>query len=101
MTVPDCETDCGKRSAGKTPNKDLTFLRVHNICFMSIKSLSKPCVHNLSERNNQIRDKNIHVMGSGNGLLNFNSTLILPLSGYDVCPSEALRSGVKSKSNMK
>jgi len=35
------------------------------------------------------------MMGSGNGLLNFNSTLILPISGCDVCPSEPPRSGVK------
>jgi len=44
MTVPDCETDCGKRSEGKTPNKDLKFLRVHNICFVSISKMSNACV---------------------------------------------------------
>ena len=38
---------------------------------------------------------NVHVLGSGKGLLNFNSPLILPLSGCDVYPSEAARSGVK------
>jgi len=43
----------------------------------------------------------MHVMGSGRGLANFNSTLILPFSGCEVCPSEAPRSGVKSKSSMK
>jgi len=57
MTVPDCETDCGKRSERKTPKEDLTFVRVHNICFVSIKSLSKTCVHKLCERNYEIRDK--------------------------------------------
>jgi len=43
----------------------------------------------------------MHVMGLGSGLAIFNSTLILPLSGCDVCPSEAPRSGVKSKGSMK
>ena len=43
----------------------------------------------------------MHVMASGKGFFNFNSTLILPLSGCDVCRSEAARSDVKSNSNMK
>ena len=41
MTVPDFATDCGMRPEGKTPRKDLTFPRVHNICVVSIRSLSR------------------------------------------------------------
>jgi len=43
----------------------------------------------------------MQVMVSGKGLLNFNSNLILPLSECNVFPSEAARSGIKSKSSMK
>ena len=49
----DCARLCdsyGKRSEGNTAKKNLTFLRVHNICFVSIRSLSRLFVHNLCER---------------------------------------------------
>jgi len=47
MTVPDCATDCGKISVAKTPKKNLTFCRVHNICVVSIINHSRPFVNYL------------------------------------------------------
>ena len=44
---------------------------------------------------------NRQVIASGNCLLNFNPILILRFSGWNVLPSDAPLSSVRSKSNMK
>ena len=44
---------------------------------------------------------NRQVVATGSALENLASILILPLSGLEVWPSNAPRSGVRSKSSMK
>jgi len=57
MTVQDCRTECGKRSEGKTPKNDFIFLRLHNICVVSIRNPSKRFGNNLCGRNFRIRGR--------------------------------------------
>jgi hypothetical protein len=57
-------------------------------------------VRNLFMRIEVYSRYNMHLIGSGNGFDNFNSILMLPFPGIDVCP-EAARSGDKSKRSMK
>jgi len=43
MTVPDCVTERGNISEGKTPKNDLTSCNVHNICVVFMFFNQKIC----------------------------------------------------------
>jgi len=102
MSVLNCVTERGNISEGKTAKNDLTSFNVHNICVVFIIEKSVMTFREVSTRNElSYWTSNMHVMVSGKGMMNFKSNLIMPLSGCDVCPSEAARSVVKSKNSMK
>jgi len=100
ITVQDCRTECGKRSEGKTPKNDFTFsdCTISMLCSSEIRRYVYGIIYAdgiIEFEIEYTRD------GVGQRLVNFKYTVILPISGCDVCPSEAPRSGVKSKSTMK
>jgi len=79
--------DCGRRSEVKTSRKELTSRSVHNICMVSIFQKSVVTVLSKSMRNELSNSRyNRHVIASGNGLLNFNSILMLPFSVWTYDP---------------
>ena len=95
MTVPDSVIQFCRISEGNTPRNTFSSRRVHSICSVHQQSLENFPRNELSNSRYSRQ-----VIESGNVLLNFISSLILPLSICDELPV-APRSGVKSKSNMK
>lgn len=69
--------------------------RVHfEKSFVKVPGHSMPTQLSYSRYNRQ-------VIESGNAFLYFNSIFMLSLSGCDVCPSDAPRSGVRQMSSIK
>ena len=81
---------------------ELTSRSVHSMCTVTTFQKSVVMVRAKSVRIELSNSRySRHVIALGNGLLNFNSILILPFSGWDVCPSDTPLSSVRSKSDMK
>jgi len=85
MTVDVRVIHCGRKSEVKTLRNERTSRNVRSICKVSIFLKSIVMLRAKSIRTEMSNSSySMHVFASRNGLLTFNSILILPFSWWDV-----------------